>query len=92
MTDPGQRQLLERAVESWERQEDALQDLAQQIEIQNAVLLELVSTQQRANRIAMKRNPDDWPSPKSRATSVEDNVLYLAESVDVDAAKRYADP
>jgi len=72
------------------RQTAALEDLSEQLRVQNAVLLELVSTQQRANRIAMQRDPDDWPSPKSRATSVEDNVLHLAENVDVDTALRFA--
>jgi len=87
MTDP--EELLKRAVES---QEEPLEDVVEQLKIQNAVLLELVSCQQRSNRIAMGRDPDDWPSQKSRATSIEDNVLHLAESVDVDPAERFADP
>jgi len=74
------------------RQADALEDVAEQLEIQNAILLELVSTQQRRNRVALKRDPDDWPSPRSRASSVEDNVLTLREDVDlraVDWAQRH---
>jgi len=91
MSEQDADEVLDEFRELTERQTTALEDLAEQVQIQNAVLLEVVSSLQRRNRIAMKRDPDDWPSPKSRATSVEDNVLHLAESVDVDAAERYAD-
>ena len=92
MNDSDDGASIDEFLEQSQRQTAAPEDLAEQVQIQNAVLLEVVSALQRRNRLAMKRDPDDWPSPKSRATSVEDNVLHLAESVDVDAAERYADP
>lgn len=85
------RRAIERIEENQRAQTEALEELGDRLAIQNAVLLEVVATQQRANRVAMGRDPDDWPSPKSRATTVEDNVLHLLEGVDLQTARRYAD-
>jgi hypothetical protein len=70
--------------------ERALEQLTEQMRIQNAVLLELVQEQRRANRIAMKQDPDDFSRPGT-AKSIEDNVLHLEERVDLDAVRRAAD-
>ncbi|WP_181685809.1 hypothetical protein [Halorhabdus salina] len=74
-----------------QRQSEALEEIGDRLAVQNAALLELISTQQRANRIAMGEDPDDWPTPKSRAKSLEGNVLTIAEDLDLDAARRFAD-
>jgi len=94
VTDGGRDRLchvLERIEEHQDRQADALEALAEQQEIQNAVLFELVRELDRSNSIAMKGIPDEASRPKGKATAVQDGVLYLAENVDVDEARRWAD-
>jgi hypothetical protein len=73
------------------RQADALEDVAEQLQIQNGILFELITELDRRNSIAMKGVPDDAQRPKSRATGVQDGVTYLAENVDVAEARRWAD-
>jgi hypothetical protein len=85
------RYALRRIDEHQEEQTDALDRVADQLEIQNAVLFEAVRALQRQNRIAMGRDPDDVPSPTSLASMVEDGALHLAEGVDLEAAQRCAD-
>jgi len=82
---------LERTEEHQERQADALDHLAEQIEIQNAVLFQLVQELDRRNSIAMAGHPDETSRTKSQANGVQDGVLQLAENVDVDEARRWAD-
>ena len=76
--------------EQLERQAAALEDLAEQIEIQNAVLLELVHAQHRRLCVDMGKDPDRY-SRESQTGFVQDNVMDLFERVDVDTARLYAD-
>jgi hypothetical protein len=83
--------VLERQEEHQRRQTEALETLAEQLEVQNGLLFELITELDRRNSIAMTGVPDEASRPKSRATSVQDGVTYLAEQVDVDEATRWAD-
>jgi hypothetical protein len=74
-----------------ERQADALEAIADQLAIQNAVLFELVRQQERRAQIAMERPPDETRTPESTATAVQDAALHLAERVDLDEVRRWAD-
>jgi hypothetical protein len=86
-----QRRALERLEEHQARQAEALEAIANQVEIQNAVLFQLVREIDRGNSIAMQGIPDEAARPKGKATAVQDGVLYLAENVDLEAARRWAD-
>lgn len=85
------RRAIERIQQNETNQVDALDRVADQLEIQNAVLFQAVRVLQRQNRIAMGRDPDDVPRQTSLASMVEDGVLHLAEGVDIDSARRWAD-
>lgn len=80
-----------RQTDALERQADALEDLADQLATQNAILVELVRQQERRLEVEMERPPDETRTPEARATSVQDNALSLAERVDIDDARRWAD-
>ncbi len=82
---------LDEQVEQQRRQADALEEVAERLQVQNGILFELITELDRANSIAMKGVPDDAQRPKSRATGVQDGVTYLAENVDLDEATRWAD-
>jgi hypothetical protein len=73
------------------RRADALEAIADQLAIQNAVLFELVRQQERRAEIAMERPPDETRTPESTATAVQDAALHLAERVDLDEVRRWAD-
>jgi hypothetical protein len=64
---------------------------ADQLEIQNAILLELIATVDRSNQIAMGHDPDDYRRGSRLASYIEDNVGHLREGVDLDAVGRWAD-
>ena len=72
-------------------QADALERVANQLEIQNAVLFELVRQQERRLEVEMEHPPDETRTPESRATAIQDGALYLAERIDLDEARRWAD-
>ncbi len=82
---------LERQEEHQRRQADAVEVVAEQTAIQNAVLFEVATMLDRRNSIELTGVPDEALQPKARAIGIQDWVLYLAENVDVDEARRWAD-
>ena len=82
---------LDEQVEQQRRQADALEDLAERLQVQNGILFELITELDRRKSIAMTGIPDDAQMPSSRATGVQEGVTYLAENVDVAEATRWAD-
>jgi hypothetical protein len=74
-----------------ERQADALEELADQTRVQNALLLELVHQQIRRRRLEEGELPHEYSEP-SVAKAVEDRVLELTERVTLDDVDAVADP
>lgn len=83
--------LQERQAEAAERQADALEDLAEQVTVQNGALQAQIRTLERLVSVQMAGVPDEAPTPTSVASSTADGVLSIAEQVDVDEARRWAD-
>jgi len=71
-----------------ERQADALEEIVNQLEIQNAALLELAKQQRRLVRVEMQRDPDGF-SEEGFAGYLSDNALNIRERVDLDALDRW---
>jgi len=84
------RQTIQRIESHQEKQTEALEAVADRLEIQNAVLLELATEMARANNREIGRDPDDI-STRGKAKNVENHVLNLREQVDLDAVGRVAD-
>lgn len=72
------------------RRTEALETIAEQLEIQNGVLLELVIQQERTARAVAGLDPDDFYSDR-KANYVNDRVLELVEKVDLEEAHFWAD-
>lgn len=73
-----------------ERQTEALETLAEQAEIQNAVLLEQTHALYRRLCFEMGNDPDNYG--RSRQTGfIEDNLIDLAQQVDLDEVRRWSD-
>jgi len=73
-----------------ERQAKALEVLADQTRVQNAVLLELTHELTALRRLQAGELPQGF-SAKGKAGSIEDRALELAERVDLDAVDRWTD-
>jgi hypothetical protein len=73
-----------------ERQAEALEDVAEQMRIQNAALVELTRTLDKLVAVEMTGHPEDSRSGRSVAGWVEDAALDLEERVDLDAVHRAA--
>lgn len=73
------------------RQADALETLAEQVEIQNALLLQQNMALERLVSVQFRGNPDDAPRTASLASNTESFALDLRERVDLDAVGRVAD-
>ncbi|MFB6196402.1 MAG: hypothetical protein ABEI80_09530, partial [Haloplanus sp.] len=73
-----------------ERQADALEDVAEQLRIQNAALVELTRTLDKLVAVEMTGHPEDGRSGRSVAGWVEDAALDLEERVDMNAVDRAA--
>jgi hypothetical protein len=73
-----------------DRQADALEALADQTRIQNAVMLELVHEMWARRRLEQGELPHEF-SANGLAASIEDRALELTERVDLDAVDAHAD-
>ncbi|AXG09496.1 hypothetical protein [Haloplanus rubicundus] len=77
--------------DDFERQADALEDIAEQMRVQNAALVELIRTlDTRAAQDIGIEEPVSGRSGKSVAGWVEDAALDIEERVDLDAVDRAA--
>jgi len=79
-----------RLAEQGERQTVAQEMIADQLELQNALLFELAIQHRREVRVLMGKDPDK-PRDTSHAGSIETNAVNLREYVDLDAVRRVAD-
>ena len=73
-----------------ERQADALEALADQSRIQNALLLEIVHEKRARRRLAEGKMPHEF-STTGAATAIEDRALELAEKVDLESVALWSD-
>lgn len=80
----------ERLAEAQERQADALEALAEQMEVQNAAILSQTHAIEQLVAVQFSGNPADAPNTASLASRVEDGVLDLSTGVDLDAVERAA--
>ncbi len=67
--------------------EETFETIADQLEIQNAALVEIANALRRANYIRMGRDPDEHR--QDRLGHLEDNALNIRESVDLDELDRW---
>jgi len=67
--------------------EPTLQTIADQLEIQNAALVEIANQLERANKIRIGRDPDDVRP--ERLGHLEDNALNIRQSVDSDELEKW---
>jgi len=81
---------MEEATAAEKRQADALEALADQTRVQNAVTLELVHELTALRRLQAGELPHEF-SAEGKAGAVEDRALELAERVDLDAVARWTD-
>ncbi|QGX94991.1 hypothetical protein EI982_09405 [Haloplanus rallus] len=74
-----------------ERQAEAIEDVAEQMRIQNAALVELTRTLDKLVAVEMTDHPGDGRSGRNVAGAVEDAALDVEERVDLDAVDRVAE-